>query len=181
MIFAAMYLSAQKYNLLADDNHGNLFSRRISLSLCLLAIGGIGFYTTYTFLCKNKQDCEEIHSYVVFIPIVSYIVLRNISVLRTRYSTLFAWFGKISLELIICQCHIWLAADRHGVLVLLPGFPTLNIILTSYIFVCIAHELNLLTKQLVVYVVPTNWKLALRNFLLFLVILAPIGRHDGMF
>ena len=181
MIFAAFFIVAQKYNFVDDNNHGNLFSRRISLTSTLLAVVGIGFYTTYTFFCKNKQDCEEIHSYIVFLPIVGYIVLRNISgVLRTRFSTLFAWFGKISLELFICQSHIWLAADQNGVLVLLPGFPTLNIILTSFIFVCISHEINRLTSLLVHYIVPNDWKTAMRNFLLFLLILIPIARIDGM-
>lgn len=182
MVFAAIFIVAQKFNIVDDSNHGNLFSRRISLSSTLVAIAGITCYTTFTFFCKNKQDCEEIHSYSVFIPIISYIVLRNISgVLRTRFSTLFAWFGKISLELFICMCHIWLAADRHGVLVLLPGFPTLNLILTSFIFVCISHEVHRVTLILVSYVVPPDWKLSVRNFILFLVVLLPIGRNDGMF
>lgn len=182
MMFSAIFIAAQKFNIVDDSNHGNLFSRRISLSSTLLSIAGLGFYTTFTFFCKNKLDCEEIHSYVVFIPIISFIVLRNISgVLRTRFSTLFSWFGKISLELFICMHHIWLAADRHGVLVLLPGFPTLNIILTSFIFVCISHEIHRLTQILVSYAVPPNdWRLSVRNLIFFIVVLIPIGRSDGM-
>ncbi|EDS39086.1 CAS1 domain containing 1 [Culex quinquefasciatus] len=182
MIFAAIFHIAQKYYIFDDNNHGNLFSRRISLSSTLAAIIGIGFYTTWSFFCRNKQDCEEIHSYVVFIPIVGYILLRNISgILRTRYSTFFAWFGRISLELFICQYHIWLAADRNGVLVLLPGFPTLNVLITSFIFVCVSHEVHRLTTVLLPYAVPNDWKLALRNLLIFAVVLIPIGRYDGMF
>ncbi|CRL07468.1 CLUMA_CG020436, isoform A [Clunio marinus] len=182
MMFAAIFIAAQKFNIVDDSNHGNLFSRRISLTSTLLSIAGLGFYTTFTFLCKNKLDCEEIHSYVVFIPIISFLVLRNISgVLRTRFSTLFAWFGKISLELFICMHHIWLAADRHGVLVLLPGFPTLNIILTSFIFVCISHEIHRITQILVSFAVPQHdWRLAVKNLILFMVVLIPIGRSDGM-
>jgi hypothetical protein len=182
MIFAAMFHIAQKYIVFGDNNHGNLFSTRISVLSIGTAIGGIGLYTTYTFICRNKQDCEEIHSYVVFIPIVGYILLRNISgILRTRYSTFFAFFGKISLELFICQYHIWLAADRHGVLVLLPGFPTLNVLITSFIFVCIAHEAHRLTMVLQPFAVPNDWKLALRNLIIFALILIPIGHYDGMF
>lgn len=75
--------------------------------------------------------------------IISYIILRNISgVLRTRVSTLFAWLGKISLELYVAQQHIWLAADSAGVLVLLPDYPHLNAALTSFIFICVAHEVS---------------------------------------
>lgn len=177
MIFSAILHAAQKFNIFDDTNHGNLFSRRISLSSTLLAIVGVGFYTTSSFFCKNKQDCEEIHSYVVFIPIISFVILRNISgVLRTRFSSFFSWFGKISLELFICMHHIWLAADRHGVLVLLPGFPTVNIILTSTIFVCISHEVHLITQTLVSYAVPENWKLAVRNLILFLILLVKVDQ-----
>lgn len=36
---------------------------------------------------------------IPLVQILSYIILRNMSgLLRARYSTFFAWFGKISLE-----------------------------------------------------------------------------------
>lgn len=182
MLFALILLLAQRYNLFEDNNHSNLFSRGIALSAILAALIGLGSYVSFTFLCRNELDCSEIHSYIVFIPIVSYALLRNISgVLRTRYSSLFAWFGNISLELFISQYHIWLAADTHGVLVLIPGYPVLNVIITSFIFVCASHEVNRLTKVLLPYAVPEDWKLVLRNFILFLAILVPIGINDGMF
>lgn len=181
MIFGAVFQILQKYNIIDDNIQGNLFSKRISLTVTLFAMTGIGFYTTFSFLCKNRNECEEIHSYIVFIPIISYIILRNISgILRTRYSAFFAWFGKISLELFICQYHIWLAADRHGVLVLIPGFPTLNVIITTFIFICASHEINRITLVLIPYAVPNDWKIVLRNFVIFLLILIPIGKYDGM-
>ncbi|GFG40632.1 hypothetical protein Cfor_06669 [Coptotermes formosanus] len=182
MVFAVAYLLAQRYYFLDDNNHSNLFSPGIALSATLASIIGMGSYTTFSFLCRNKLECNEIHSYTVFVPIVSYIVLRNISgVLRTRYSSFFAWFGRISLELFISQYHIWLAADTHGVLVLVPGYPVLNVMITSFIFVCAAHEVHRLTFVLMPYAVPSDWRLVLRNALLFLGVLIPIGIHDGMF
>ncbi|XP_037938251.1 N-acetylneuraminate 9-O-acetyltransferase [Teleopsis dalmanni] len=182
MIFAAIFHIAQKYSFFDDNNHGNLFARRTSITVTLLALLGVGFYTAFSFFCRNENNCEEIHSYILFIPIIGYIILRNISgILRTRYSTFFAWFGRISLELFICQYHIWLAADRNGVLVLLPGFPTLNMIITSFIFVCASHEVNRITQILSPIAVPNDWKLVLRNFVIFLIILVPIARSDGMF
>ncbi|EDV95368.1 N-acetylneuraminate 9-O-acetyltransferase [Drosophila grimshawi] len=182
MIYAACFHIAHKYNVFDDNNHGNLFSRRTSISVTLLALLGVGIYTSFSFLCRNVQNCEEIHSYIVFIPIIGYIVLRNISgILRTRYSSFFAWFGRISLELFVCQYHIWLAADRHGVLVLLPGFPTLNMIITSFIFVCASHEVHRLTQILLPYAVPNDWRLVMRNLVIFLIVLIPVARSDGMF
>lgn len=182
MIYAACFHIAQKYNVFDDNNHGNLFSRRTSISVTLLALLGVGIYTSFSFLCRNVQNCEEIHSYILFIPIIGYVVLRNISgILRTRYSSFFGWFGRISLELFVCQYHIWLAADRHGVLVLLPGFPTLNMIITSFIFVCASHEVHRLTHILMPYAVPNDWRLVMRNLVIFLIVLIPVARSDGMF
>lgn len=182
MLFALISYLAQRYNIYDDNNHSNLFSRGIALSTTLGSLIGLGCYITFTFLCHNELECSEIHSYIVFIPIISYVVLRNISgVLRTKYSSFFAWFGNISLELFISQYHIWLAADTHGVLVLIPGYPVLNIIITSFIFVCASHEVHTITKILLPYAVPSDWKLVLRNFILFLAVLVPIGIHDGMF
>ncbi|VEN43654.1 unnamed protein product [Callosobruchus maculatus] len=182
MMFAVIMVLARRFNIFDDNNHSNLFSRGIALSSILTALIGVGSYVTFSFLCRNELDCSEIHSYIAFIPIVSYILLRNISgVLRTRYSSLFAWFGEIYTELFISQYHIWLAADTNGVLVLIPGYPVLNVIITSYIFVCVSHEIHNITKVLLLYAVPNDLKLVLRNFILFLAILVPIGINDGMF
>ena len=98
-----------------------------------------------------------------------------------RYSSFFAWFGRISLELFIGQYHIWLAADTHGVLVLVPNYPVLNIIVTSYILVCVAHEFHQITSRLVGFFVPSDWKRTLRNVIIFFLMLVPIAIHDGMF
>ncbi|XP_063235873.1 N-acetylneuraminate 9-O-acetyltransferase isoform X2 [Bacillus rossius redtenbacheri] len=182
MVFAVAYLLAQRYSLLDDNNHSNIFSPRIALLATLLLLAGLGSYAAFALLCHNKQECNEIHSYTVFVPVVSYVVLRNISgVLRTRHSSFFAWFGRISLEMFICQSHVWLAADTHGVLVLLPGYPVLNSLVAAFVFVCVAHEAHRITHTLVPYAVPPDWRLVLRNVLLFLAVLVPIGIHDGMF
>lgn len=75
--------------------------------------------------------------------IICYVLLRNVSgILRTRYSIIFAFFGRISLELFVSHFHIWLSADSHGILVLVPQFPVINILVVSYIYVCIAHEVS---------------------------------------
>ncbi|XP_015108455.1 N-acetylneuraminate 9-O-acetyltransferase [Diachasma alloeum] len=147
----------------------------------LVAIVSLAAYTTLTILCVSVAECEEIHSYIVFIPIVGYIILRNSSLaLRGKYSVLLAGLGRISLETLVGQGHVWLAADSHGVLVLLPRFPVLNLLVSSFIFICASHEIHRLTVILAPYAVPNDWKLVMRNSLLFLAVLVPIGIHDGM-
>lgn len=182
MIYAVGLFLAQHHQLLDDRNHSNLMSPRLSLFAALTSLCGLGGYLGFSFLCRNREECNEIHPYIVFIPIISYVALRNISgILRTRYSTFFAWFGKISLELSVCQYHVWLAADANGVLVLVPGSPALNAIVTSFIFVCVAHEAHEITRVLLPYVVPSDWRKVLRNAVVFTLVLIPIGIHDGMF
>ena len=74
-------------------------------------------------------------------------------------------------QLFIAQYHIWLAADTHGVLVLIPNNPVLNVIVTSFIFVCAAHEINVSTSTLLRYFVPGERKALLRNSFIFICIL----------
>ncbi|XP_039285449.1 N-acetylneuraminate 9-O-acetyltransferase-like [Nilaparvata lugens] len=182
VVFGMGVVVAQRLNLVDDNNHSNVLPPRPALAAVFLALVGIGCSVAFALLCNNKLQCNEVHSYTVFVPIVSYVVLRNISgMLRTRYSSLFAWFGRISLELFLCQHHIWLAADTHGVLVLLPGYPVLNSLITAFIFVCASHEIHQLTRTLMPFAVPSDWKLVLRNVMVFFLILVPIGIHDGMF
>ncbi|CAL1272802.1 unnamed protein product [Larinioides sclopetarius] len=182
MLFAFGLQLLKQYHILDDKNRGNLFSKGISLTAASAALVGIASYAVFAFLCRNKLECNEVHPYISFVPILSYLILRNISsYLRTRYSMFFSWFGNISLELFIAQYHIWLAADTHGVLVLVPGYPVLNALVTSFIFVCVAHEIHSLTDILVKYAVPTDWKYLVRNVTFFFLLLVPIGIHDGMF
>ncbi|XP_031826197.1 N-acetylneuraminate (7)9-O-acetyltransferase isoform X2 [Nomia melanderi] len=142
-----------------------------------LALISLTAYTTFTILCHSVSECEEIHSYII-----GYIALRNASLaLRGKHSALLAGLGRISLETLVAQGHIWLAADSHGVLVLLPRFPVLNLLVTSFIFICASHEIHRLTQILAPYAVPNDWKLVARNLLLFIAVLVPIGIHDGMF
>lgn len=61
-----------------------------------------------------------------------------------------------SLQLFICQYHIWLAADTRGILVLIPGNPMLNIIVSTFIFVCVAHEISQITNDLAQIIIPKD-------------------------
>jgi hypothetical protein len=108
-------------------------------------------------------------------------VLRNgLQFLREKCSFMFIWFGRLAFELYVCSYHVWSAADSNGMLVMLPGYPVVNVLLTTFIFVCIAHELNAITKDLSEIVVPRdNWRVCLRNLVAFMVILAPIAIKYG--
>ncbi|XP_029649299.1 N-acetylneuraminate 9-O-acetyltransferase-like isoform X1 [Octopus sinensis] len=180
MLFAFGYQLLIKYRIIDDTTRDTLFSKGASWLLCIFSILGITGYTVFACVCRTKPHCNDVHSYLTFLPIISYIILRNVpGWLRTKYSTFFAWFGKISLELFIAQYHIWLASDTHGILVLVPGYPVLNVVITSYILVCICHEIHCITTGLVKYAVPSDWKMLLRNIVLFVAILLPVSIKEG--
>ncbi|MBZ3871326.1 CAS1 domain-containing protein 1 [Sciurus carolinensis] len=114
-------------------------------------------YSIWASSCKNKAECNELHPSVSVVQILAFILIRNIpGYARSVYSSFFAWFGKISLELFICQYHIWLAADTRGILVLIPGNPMLNIIVSTFIFVCVAHEISQITNDLAHIIIPKD-------------------------
>lgn len=180
--FAFLLLLAQRYNILDDNNHSNLFSPRVSIFVAILALLGLIATSTYAIMCPNRFEFIDIQTYISIIPIVCYILLRNVSgILRTRFSHVFTFFGRISLELFVSHFHIWLSADSNGVLVLIPRYPVVNALVISYIFVCISYELNDITRKLLPYAVPSNWRFALRNLFIFLILLIPVGIRDGMF
>ncbi|MPC25017.1 CAS1 domain-containing protein 1 [Portunus trituberculatus] len=182
MMFSLVYNALTQYSLINDQSNSNILSGRLALLVSFAATVFIASYTTMTVICTNKPDCNEIHPYVVWVPITGFIVLRNmVGILRTRYSSFFAWFGRISLELFVCQYHVWLAADTHGVLVLIPSYPVANVLVTSFIFICICHELHHITDVLTPFLVPNDSLRAVRNLSVFLFLLMAIGVHDGVF
>ncbi|TRY61460.1 hypothetical protein TCAL_03164 [Tigriopus californicus] len=180
-VFAFMVALGHRYKLLDESPNGRLFPGVISVILTLASGSALIAFLVFALYCRGKEYCNNIHSYISAVPIVSFILLRNVfGRIRCRYSTFFAWFGRISLELFIAQYHIWLAADTHGVLVLIPNYPVVNLILTSFIFICAAHEVHVITSTLLPYVVPSDSKLILRNLVIFLFLMIPIGIRDGM-
>ncbi|KAG8443131.1 hypothetical protein GDO86_011805 [Hymenochirus boettgeri] len=155
MLFAFVYLALQKYQLLSEGKGDALFSTKVSNVLLFFSVVSFFTYSIWASSCKNKSECNEMHPSISVVQILAFVLIRNIpGYARSVYSSFFAWFGKISLELFICQYHIWLAADTKGILVLIPGNPMLNIIISTFIFVCVAHEISHITNDLAQIVVP---------------------------
>ncbi|KAL6099945.1 casd1 [Pungitius sinensis] len=157
MLFALLYLVLQKRQVLSEGKGEALFSAKISNLLLFLSVVSFITYSIWASSCKTKTECNEMHPYISVVQILAFILIRNIpGYARSIYSSFFAWFGKISLELFICQYHIWLAADTKGILVLIPGNPSLNIMVSTFIFVCVAHEISLITNDLAQVVIPKD-------------------------
>uniref|UniRef100_A0A3B3VGH8 N-acetylneuraminate (7)9-O-acetyltransferase n=1 Tax=Poecilia latipinna TaxID=48699 RepID=A0A3B3VGH8_9TELE len=157
MVFAFIYLVLQKRQVLSEGKGEALFPAKISNLLLFSSVVSFITYSIWASSCKTKTECNEMHPYISVVQILAFILIRNIpGYARSVYSSFFSWFGKISLELFICQYHIWLAADTKGILVLIPGNPSLNILVSTFIFVCVAHEVSVITNDLAQVVIPKD-------------------------
>ncbi|XP_071791934.1 N-acetylneuraminate (7)9-O-acetyltransferase-like isoform X2 [Asterias amurensis] len=175
MLFAMGYIHLRITKRLKDTLPENLFSTSWTVVSVIVGALFIAIYTVHSFLCYSKPDCNEVHTYISALPVTGIIILRNSSgYVRARYSTFFAWFGSISLELFISQYHIWLAEDTRGILVLIPGHPSLNLLVSTFIFIFMAHEISRLTGIITKSVISDDYTTTRNRALFFCVILGAL-------
>ncbi|XP_020101671.1 protein REDUCED WALL ACETYLATION 1-like [Ananas comosus] len=127
-------------------------------TICLL----VG-YVWYEYLFKlEKHTYNVYHPYTSWIPITVYIVLRNITQRFRNYTlALFGWLGKITLETYISQYHIWMRTggpdkQPRKDLSLIPNYPMLNFLLTTAIYITVAHRVFGLTNKLKMVFIPSG-------------------------
>ena len=77
MVFGFLYLNAQKYGWIDDSTSTSgshiMSSNRNAALVILAAVLGFGSYTTFTFNCGNKTECNQWHPYIVFIPVLNIV------------------------------------------------------------------------------------------------------------
>eukprot|EP01134_Creolimax_fragrantissima_P005794 CFRG5794T1 len=115
-----------------------------------------------------KREYNAIHPYTSVIPVCCYIVLRNLTPwLRERHMELFAWGGRITLETYLCQFHIWLQSNAKGIIVWVPGYPMINFLVGTFIYVFLAHTLFRITNILSEFLFPNDLRQILNHFIVF--------------
>ena len=151
--------------------------RQLVIKGCGLAASLIalrGYYTAVFSL--DKYAYNALHPYTSWLPITIYLVLRNLSpTARQYYMHFFAWLGRITLETYIAQFHIWMtstgpdytweanAAPKRLLRLLPPGYPLLNFVLVSLLYVGICSRIFACTAKLKELAVPTEREALLRN------------------
>mmetsp|Transcript_45076 Transcript_45076/g.109656 ORF Transcript_45076/g.109656 Transcript_45076/m.109656 type:complete len:1092 (+) Transcript_45076:338-3613(+) len=137
----------------------------------VLAKGAVGvglfaiffWWVTGPFML-GKFDYNQTNSYYGFIPLITYIYFRNLTpFLRNHTMELLHQIGKTTLETYLMQHHIWLTSDAKSLLTLVPGWPKINFLLVSLIYVYLSRRLYSLTLFLRGMMLPDNKTACLRN------------------
>ena len=96
----------------------------------------------------DKYIYNPSHPYVVILPIVGYIFVRNgHPILRGYYSSAMAWFGGITLETYVLQFHILMCHNVQHILVICP-WPVLNSCIVATVFVVVSWIARNLTIEI---------------------------------
>lgn len=61
--------------------------------------------------------------------------------------------------------------------VLIPGFPTVNAVVTTFTFVCVIHEVKILCSTLADLLVTKDVRIMLRRLVIFIILLAIVWWH----
>lgn len=95
---------------------------------------------------SSKFAFDSTHPYFSFLPILSYVYFRNMSkYLRERHMAFLKEMGSLTLEVFLFHNHFFLSDDGSAILVLLPGYPKCNVLVTGIILILVAQIVNKLT------------------------------------
>ncbi len=129
-------------------------SRNIHYGIALLI--GIACCSTWYVVWGHEADkyiYNPSHPYIVIVPIVGYIAIRNCHpILRKHYCKGLAWVGGGTLETYVLQFHILMCQNVQHILVLIPGFKVFNTCVISVLFFVVSWVTREITVRIQFYV-----------------------------
>mmetsp|Transcript_42466 Transcript_42466/g.51507 ORF Transcript_42466/g.51507 Transcript_42466/m.51507 type:complete len:515 (-) Transcript_42466:445-1989(-) len=150
---------------MSNATHRNVI-RGIIFAVCLVA--GTAYYQHIFILPKFEYNA--VHPFTSWIPITLFILVRNLFPnLRAMSLSWYAWLGKITLETYISQFHIWLSTSGipdgqpKKLLCILPGYPLVNFIVCTAMYIWISYRLFSLTNSMKTILLPLKDNPALLN------------------
>lgn len=102
------------------------------ITIALLAASWIWLVNVFN---QDKFNYNKSHPYFEFIPILTWLWLRNCTLtLRNYHLSLFSFWGKVTLESYISQLHILLTRNAKAVLLIFPGHRLISMIVCTLFF-----------------------------------------------
>ncbi|KAL7496875.1 hypothetical protein ACHAWT_004974 [Skeletonema menzelii] len=124
-------------------------------------------------LTYPKIQYNETNPYFGFIPLVAYIFLRNLTPTMRSYSMdLLHEIGKTTLETYLMQHHIWLSSNSKTVLTFIPGWPRVNLVMVTFIYVLLSRKIHNLTLLLRTVILPDDREACIRSLVGLMVAIA---------
>ena len=169
MLCAYNHPTAKKY---LNYLNGHRFEKLILGCISTLLLVICGLWYKYVFILE-KYEYNKLHPYTSFIPILTFILLRNsTSWLRRRYLFLFVFLGKITLETYISQLHIYLQSNAKNLIVYVSGYPLVNFVINTFIYLYMSRVLFHATLTLNEYIFPNDARKMWKNVVLIMVSIA---------
>lgn len=104
------------------------------------------------------------HSYFGIIPILAYVFFRNIAPwMRMHNLEMFHSIGKTTLEVYLLHHHIWLTSNADTILTLFPGWPKMNALVVTIVFVFVSRQTHHVTCKLREFLLPDSGRACVRN------------------
>mmetsp|Transcript_7865 Transcript_7865/g.14820 ORF Transcript_7865/g.14820 Transcript_7865/m.14820 type:complete len:1065 (-) Transcript_7865:25-3219(-) len=154
----------------------SLFYRKLeamSPSKCWLGKGCMGVSMMFAFVVwvrgpfqLEKFDYNVTNPYFGFVPLITYIYFRNLTPgLRSHSLKVLHEIGKTTLETYLMQHHIWLASNAKSLLVLIPGWPKINMVVITIIYFFVSRKLYKVTIFLRGMLLPNDSKRCIQSLL----------------
>ncbi len=124
-------------------------------------------------LTYSKIQYNGTNPYFGIIPLMAYIFLRNLTPTIRSYSMeLLHEIGKTTLETYLMQHHIWLSSNSKTVLTFVQGWPRINLMLVTFIYVMLSRKIHKLTLLLRAIILPDDRDTCIRSTVGMLVTIA---------
>eukprot|EP00514_Thraustochytrium_sp_LLF1b_P008198 CAMPEP_0184536834 /NCGR_PEP_ID=MMETSP0198_2-20121128/16674_1 /TAXON_ID=1112570 /ORGANISM="Thraustochytrium sp., Strain LLF1b" /LENGTH=937 /DNA_ID=CAMNT_0026930049 /DNA_START=75 /DNA_END=2888 /DNA_ORIENTATION=+ len=127
---------------------------KVSVGLVLL---GLSTWWAVNILPLPKLEFNSMNPYTFMIPLLTYIYFRNSTkYLRQVHLSVLSTIGKYTLETYLMQHHIWLTSNAKTILVLVPGYPKINLVVVTAIYFTVARRIYRTTMATRAMLVPDD-------------------------
>ena len=153
------------------EDENNLGGRTVKVLVAIALIAATCGWA-YCALPLPKLEFNAIHPYLSFIPILTYIFLRNATKqLRSWHCVLLSTMGTYTLETYLLQHHLWLSSNAKSLLVLIPQSYYLNAVVVSALFLFLSRRAFTITLALRSMLVPRDTRAVVQSIVAMVAVL----------